>query len=219
LAFGRRRTSQVTVAMIRGRRAEAWLSALLLLGLPGAAGADSQALCGGAPDTFEQSVEILQDSLRIVLSTDRATYTVGDPVWIKLTITNIAADSTTIRSSWDPMERFDIYPDSCSSENCPQTWSDPQIVEFDGDLIPLGHDRPESRCAVWNGVSLPSEDPVEPGFYRIQAGFTSVTQAHTNYDFVYPEGGLSLVIEYSPPAPVSRTRWGDLKGRWSHPRH
>ena len=203
----------------RGALTAPVFAALVLVGIPALARAESQGLCGGAPDTFEQSVEILQDSLRIVLSTDRVDYTVGDPVWIKLSITNIAADSTFIRSSWDPMERFEIYPDSCTSLNCPQIWSDPQLVEFDGDLIPLGHDRPETRCAVWNGVSLPSEDPVEPGVYRIQAGFTSVTQAHNTYDFVYPEGGLSLVINYSPPAPVSRTRWGDLKGRWSHPRH
>ncbi|HET9234801.1 MAG TPA: hypothetical protein VFP10_11730 [Candidatus Eisenbacteria bacterium] len=209
----------MTLVLKHGRHIAALLAALVMIAVPMAVSAESQGLCGGAPDTFEQSVEILQDSLRIVLSTDHVTYTLGDPVWIKLTITNLAADSTTIRSSWDPMERFDIYPDSCSSENCPQLWSDPQIVEFDGDLIPLGHDRPESRCAVWNGVSLPSENPVEPGFYRIRAGFTSVTQAHTSYDFVYPVGGLSLVIVYTDPAPVFRTRWGDLKGRWSHPRY
>ena len=208
----------MTLVPKRGRHIVSFLAALILVAVPMAVSAESQALCGGAPDTFEQSVEILQDSLRIVLSTDRAAYTVGDPVWIKLTITNIAADSITISSAWDPMERFEIYADYCDTRDCPGVWSDPQIVEFDGDAIGLGHDRPQSRCAVWNGVSLPGEIPVEPGQFRIYAGFTSVNQAHAFYDFVYPEGGLSLVIDYSLPAPVSSTTWGDLKRRWSRRR-
>jgi hypothetical protein len=131
--------------------------------------ADTQGLCGGAPVEFQQSVETIQGDLRIVLSTDRAQYALGDPVWMRLEITNLGVDSVAIQSTGDPMERFELYPDSCVSGNCVETWTYPPMVNYSGDLIGLAPGKPQTRCAVWNGVATQGDSTVAPGIYQIVA--------------------------------------------------
>jgi len=180
--------------------------------------ADSQGLCGGAPAEFQQSVETIQGDLRIMLSTDRAQYALGDPVWMRLEVTNLGVDTVTIQSSGDPMERFEIYPDACGSGNCPGTWTYPPEFNYAGDMIDLAPDKPQTRCAVWNGVSAPGDTTVAAGIYRIVGGFTSMSPSHPIPLFKYPEGGLTIYIDYSLPSANSPSTWGELKKRWMHRR-
>ena len=191
----------------------AWLSLQTLLG-PAALSPES--LCGGSPAQWKQSVDTIQGNFHIVLSTDRTSYGLGDPVWFRLEITNLGADSVAIGSSWSPMERFEIYPDTCSTANCGETWVYPQVIAFVSDLITLGSHKTQSRCAVWNGVDAQADTLVAAGRFRIVGGFTSVSPSHSIYGFVYPPDGLTLWIDYGTgPVPASPTSWGRLKSRWS----
>ena len=183
-----------------------------------AAPADTQGLCGGAPEEFQQSVETIQGELRIVLSTDRAQYGLGDPVWMRLEITNLGVDSVAIQSSGDPMERFEIYPDSCDSGNCPGTWTYPPEFNYSGDVIGLGSGKSQTRCAVWDGVRAQGDSTVAAGIYRIVGGFTSLSPSHPIPLFKYPEDGLTIYIDYSLPSANSPSTWGELKKRWMHRR-
>jgi hypothetical protein len=175
---------------------------------------ETQGLCGGAPETFLQSVETIQGDFRIVLATDRTQYSAGDPVWMRLEITNLGVDSVTIESPGDPMERFELYPDSCVSGNCVETWTYPPEVNYSGDTIGLAPGKPQTRCAVWNGVPTDGDSTVAAGVYHIVAGFTTVSGGHPVPQFAYPEGGLSIAIDYSLPVPNARLTWGELKHRW-----
>ena len=182
------------------------------------AGAETQSLCGGAPEEFQQSVETIQGDFRIVLSTDRSQYVPGDPVWMRLEITNLGPDSVAIQSSGNPMERFEIYPDSCVSGNCLEVWTYPPEVNYSGDVIGLAPGKPQTRCAVWNGVPTQGDTTVAAGLYRIVGGFTSMSLSHPVPQFAYPEGGLSIAIDYSLPLSASPITWGELKRRWMHRR-
>jgi hypothetical protein len=191
------------------------LLVLLFVAMRGStARAEPQGLCGGAPMEFEQSVEVIQGDFKIVLSTDRARYVLGDPVWMRLEITNLGVDSVAIQSTGDPMERFELYPDSCVSGNCVETWTYPPMVNYSGDLIGLAPGKPQTRCAVWNGVATQGDSTVAPGIYQIVAGFTTATPSHPIPQFVYPEGGLTIAIDYSLTVSNSPSTWGELKKRW-----
>ena len=175
-----------------------------------------QSLCGGAPDEFQQSVETIQGDLRIVLSTDRAQYVLGNPVWMRLEITNLGVDSVAIQATGNPMERFEIYPDSCVSGSCLETWTYPPEVDYSGDVIGLAPGKPQVRCAVWNGVPTQGDSTVAPGIYRIVGGFTATSPSRPIPQFVYPEDGISIAIDYSLPAATTPATWGTLKNRWTH---
>jgi hypothetical protein len=180
----------------------------------GTAHTETQSLCGGAPDVFLQSVETIQGDLRIVLSTDRAQYALGDPVWMRLEITNLGVDTVRIESAGDPMERFELYPDSCVSGSCLEIWTYPSEVNLSGDMIELAPGKPQTRCAVWNGVPTQGDSTVAAGVYRIVAGFTTMSVSHPVPQFAYPEGGLSIAIDYSLLVSASPLTWGELKRRW-----
>lgn len=178
---------------------------------------ETESLCGGAPDTFQQSVETIQGDFRIVLSTDRAQYEVGATVWMRLEITNLGVDSVAIQSTAQPMERFELYPDSCVSGNCLEVWTYPPEVHYSGDIIGLAPGKPQTRCAAWNGVANQGDSTVVAGVYRIVAGFTSASESHPVPQFAYPQGGLSIAIDYSLPVAASPLTWGALKNRWVRP--
>jgi hypothetical protein len=189
-----------------------WVFMFVVLGSRTAT-ANPEGLCGGAPAEFQQSVETIQGNFKIVLSTDRTQYGLGDPVWMRVEITNLGVDSVAIQTSVNPMERFEVYPDSCGSGNCLETWHDPPEVNYSGDLIGLAPGKPESRCAVWNGVPTQGDSTVAAGIYRIVGGFMSMS-SHGIPQFAYPEGGLTIDIDYSLPVRNSPSTWGELKKRW-----
>ena len=178
--------------------------------------ADPEGLCGGAPAEFQQSVETIQGDFKIVLSTDRTHYVRGDPVWMRLEITNLGVDSVAIQTAGNPMERFEIYDDSCGSGNCVDIWTYPPEFNYSGDMIGLAPGKSQTRCTVWNGVPTLGDSTVAAGFYRIVGGFTSMSPSHPIPQFVYPEGGLTIVIDYSLPVTNFPSTWGELKKHWMH---
>jgi hypothetical protein len=195
-----------------------WVVASTLLG-PAAVSPEAirpEGLCGGAPARFEQSADTTLGSLHIVFSTDRVSYGLGDPVWMRLEITNVGADSIAISSAWSPMELFEVYPDTCASANCAETWVYPPVLNLMvGDSIPLAPQKTQTRCATWNGVDSQADTVVAPGRFRIVGGFTSVSPSHSIYGFVYPPEGLTLWIDYGTGSvPAWKTSWGRIKSHW-----